>query len=74
MQKAMRVTVQQRFVDPEFKEYPYLEIRLRAKRLGSLRPGDVVEVAPDKNGNLIIKKERRNTKWQNSHRPGITAR
>lgn len=57
MQRPMRVTVQQRFVDPEFKEGAYMEIRLRAKRLGSLSPGDVVEVAPDKNGNLIIKKK-----------------
>ena len=56
-QRPMRVTVQQRFVDPEFKEYPYMEIRLRAKRLGGLSPGDVVEVAPDENGNLIIKKK-----------------
>jgi hypothetical protein len=53
----MRVTVQQRFVDAEFREGEYMEIRLRAKRLGDLRPGDVVEVAPDKNGNLIIKKK-----------------
>lgn len=53
----MRLTVQQRFTDPEFREGAYMEIRLRAKRLGSFRPGDVVEVAPDKNGNLIIKKK-----------------
>lgn len=57
MNRPMRLTVQQRFADPEFKEGPYMEIRLRAKRLGSLRPGDVVEVAPDENGNLIIKKK-----------------
>jgi hypothetical protein len=58
MKRPMRVTVQQRFVDPEFREGPYMmEIRLRAKRLGNLRPGDVVEVAPDKNGNLIIKRK-----------------
>ena len=56
-QRPLKVTVQQRFVDPEFKEGAYMEIRLRAKRLGNLRPGDVVEVAPDKNGNLIIKKK-----------------
>jgi exosome complex RNA-binding protein Rrp4 len=52
----MKITVQQCFRDPEFREGPYMEIRLRAKRLGNLRPGDVVEVTPDKNGNLIIKR------------------
>ena len=57
MKRPMRVTVQQRFVDAEFREGPYMEIRLRAQRLGNLRPGDEVEVAPDKNGNLIIKKK-----------------
>jgi hypothetical protein len=57
MNRPMRITVQQCFRDPEFREGPYMEIRLRAKRLGDLRPGDVVEVATDKNGNLIIKKK-----------------
>ncbi len=56
----MRITVQQRYIDAEFREGPYMEVRLRAKRIGDLRPGDVVEVAPDENGNLIIKKKGEN--------------
>jgi hypothetical protein len=69
----MRVTVQQRFTGPEFREGPYMEIRLRAKRLGDLRPGDAVEVAPDENGNLIIKKKGVQA-CQISQKPGITAK
>lgn len=53
----MKLTVQQRYVDPEFKQGAYLELRLRAKRLGELRAGDVVEIVATPEGNLIIRKE-----------------
>lgn len=53
----MRITIQQRYTDAEFRQGPYLELRLRAKRLGDLRAGDVVEVETTHEGSLIIRKE-----------------
>jgi len=50
----MKLTVQQRYADPEFKQGAYLELRLRAKRLGKFKAGDKIQVVTDARGNLII--------------------
>ena len=50
----MKLTVQQRYRDPEFREGAYLELRLRAKRLGQFKAGDRVQVTTDARGNLTI--------------------
>ena len=50
----MKLTVQQRYVDAEFQQGPYLELRLRAKRLGNFKAGDKVEVITHSNGKLTI--------------------
>jgi hypothetical protein len=54
--ETMRVTVQERFRDVEFGDGRYLEIRLRAKTLGTFKAGDMVEVVQDENGRLILAK------------------
>ena len=50
----MKLTVQQRYTDPEFKQGAYLELRLRAKRLGKFKAHDKVQVITDAAGNLVI--------------------
>lgn len=50
----MTLTVQQRYTDPEFKDGPFLELRLRAKKLGRFKAGDKVQVITDTKGNLTI--------------------
>ena len=52
----MKVTVQKRYRDVEFRKGEYLEIRLRAKRLGKFKERDKVDVIEDMVGNLILRK------------------